>query len=292
MESTKISIAIATYNSEKTIRYALDSILRQSYTNYEVIIVDDHSTDDTAAIILNEYCLRDKRFKLFVNTTDDNAYVDAHNKSFMYCTGDILCRMDHDDFLDEEYMYAIAQYMNNHPDVDCLSCTIDFYDYINGSLHKSPHNDEHYIQIASSENICNRFNNDDDYNCWLIISQNVFWHHNGMAIRKTTYDRIKPQYTQKELGDFIFYLNCYKSGMKFNILRADTGKHYYHAVFCQNNFSASEKFETLDAIQESCKIRADILRRYDNDYFLLTDTVKNTIEEIEKHSNKIDWWNP
>lgn len=60
------SIIIPVFNGEQYIRYALDSILRQSYNKYEIIVVDDNSTDNSAQIV-KCYCSLDNRIKLIHN---------------------------------------------------------------------------------------------------------------------------------------------------------------------------------------------------------------------------------
>ena len=61
-----ISIALATYNGSRFLREQLDSILRQSINNFEVVICDDSSTDNTLQI-LQEYASKDSRFRIFQN---------------------------------------------------------------------------------------------------------------------------------------------------------------------------------------------------------------------------------
>ena len=61
-----ISIALATYNGEKYLREQLDSILKQTVQDFELIVCDDCSTDSTKAI-LNEYAENDSRIKVFFN---------------------------------------------------------------------------------------------------------------------------------------------------------------------------------------------------------------------------------
>jgi len=64
--SPKISAVMPVYNREKYVRAAIDSIIGQTYTNWEFIIVDDGSTDRTLEI-LQEYANRDKRIKILQN---------------------------------------------------------------------------------------------------------------------------------------------------------------------------------------------------------------------------------
>lgn len=64
--SEKISVLLATYNGSRFVRAQLDSILSQTYNNYELLICDDCSTDDTFSI-LEEYAQKDNRIKIFQN---------------------------------------------------------------------------------------------------------------------------------------------------------------------------------------------------------------------------------
>ena len=62
----KISIIIPTYNRDSIIKSTLDSITAQTYKDWECVVVDDHSTDNTRNVI-EEYTVKDCRFKYFVN---------------------------------------------------------------------------------------------------------------------------------------------------------------------------------------------------------------------------------
>ena len=64
-----ISIAMVTYNGEKFLREQLDSILRQIYTDFELIICDDCSTDGTWEI-LTEYAKKDSRIQIYQNESN------------------------------------------------------------------------------------------------------------------------------------------------------------------------------------------------------------------------------
>lgn len=92
---TMISIAMATYNGGRFIREQLDSILNQTLSDFELIITDDNSTDDTLQI-LREYELKDCRIQVFVNE-ERLGYLGNFSKAMTCCTGDFIALCDQDD---------------------------------------------------------------------------------------------------------------------------------------------------------------------------------------------------
>ena len=92
----KISVIVATYNSAATLRSTFDSLLRQTYQDYEVVVCDGCSTDGTLAII-DEYR---QRFGGRMNciSEPDNGLYEAMNKGISRATGDILGILNSDDF--------------------------------------------------------------------------------------------------------------------------------------------------------------------------------------------------
>lgn len=92
----KISIVTATYNSEATVRDTMESVLRQTYHDFEYIVVDGASTDGTLDII-HSY---ESRFngKMRVISEPDQGIYDAMNKGFSMATGDVVGLLNSDDF--------------------------------------------------------------------------------------------------------------------------------------------------------------------------------------------------
>jgi glycosyltransferase involved in cell wall biosynthesis len=90
-----ISIALCTYNGEKFLQEQIDSILNQTYKNFELIISDDCSEDNTS-IILKNFQSKDSRIKLLSN--DENiGYIKNFEKAIKDCTGDLIFLSDQDD---------------------------------------------------------------------------------------------------------------------------------------------------------------------------------------------------
>ena len=90
-----ISIAMTSFNGSKYIRDQLDSILRQAHTDYELIICDDCSTDETWEII-STYCAKDSRIKAFRNS-QNIGFTRNFEKAISMCKGDFIALCDQDD---------------------------------------------------------------------------------------------------------------------------------------------------------------------------------------------------
>ena len=90
-----ISIALASYNGEKYIREQLDSILNQTIQDFEVVVCDDASTDNTW-IILEEYKEKDNRFRIYRNEKN-LGFKKNFEKAISLCKGDYIALSDQDD---------------------------------------------------------------------------------------------------------------------------------------------------------------------------------------------------
>lgn len=115
-----VSVCIPSYNSEKYIRQTIDSVLLQNYKNYEIIIVDDNSSDNTRRIISN-YAKDHKSIKF--HTNDSNlGIVGNFNKCLSLCQGRYVKFLLADDiFLKPESLGRFVDAMDSHPDVSIVS---------------------------------------------------------------------------------------------------------------------------------------------------------------------------
>lgn len=102
----KISILIPAKNAAKYLHDCLNSILEQTETNWECIVVNDNSTDNTLAI-LNEFAAKDKRFIIFSNTK--NGVITALRLAYAKCSGELIHRMDADDIMPKHKLAILKQ---------------------------------------------------------------------------------------------------------------------------------------------------------------------------------------
>lgn len=91
----KISVIITTFNREKWIIRSINSILNQSYNNFEIIIVDNNSTDDTVNLIKN---LNNEKVRLYINDKNYERAI-SRNKALDLSNGDYITFLDSDDIL-------------------------------------------------------------------------------------------------------------------------------------------------------------------------------------------------
>lgn len=110
----KVSICIAAYNVAGFIEDCLNSIIEQTHQNFEVIIVNDGSTDDTESIIKNKIN-SDERF-LLINTENEGV-ANARNIALKNSTGEYIIILDSDDYLDKECLQVA---IDNISDSDIL----------------------------------------------------------------------------------------------------------------------------------------------------------------------------
>lgn len=116
-----ISVLVTSYNYEKYIRQTLNSILEQTYKNYEVIIVDDGSTDNSVNII-KEYVNKYKNFHLYQHEGGVNKGLPASFKlGAEKAKGDYIAVLESDDYWMPDHLLEKAKLINKYPDAVIIS---------------------------------------------------------------------------------------------------------------------------------------------------------------------------
>ena len=136
----KVSVIIPVYNKEKYLRKSLDSVLKQSFRDYEIICVDDGSKDGSSGI-LREYAEKDSRIH---NITIPNGGVsNARNVGLDHANGDWIQFLDADDMLCPEYL-AKAVALAEENDIDVVFSDIDVLneEYVRTGVKTIGHKDE------------------------------------------------------------------------------------------------------------------------------------------------------
>lgn len=127
-----VSIALCTYNGERFLKEQLNSIISQTYSNLELIIVDDCSTDTTLEI-LKDYVEKHKFIKLYQNPIN-LGYIKNFEKALSLCTGDFIALSDQDDIWLHE---KIEKQVNAIGDNILIYHDSKFIDYNGNPLNKN-----------------------------------------------------------------------------------------------------------------------------------------------------------
>lgn len=154
-----ISIIIPTYNREDLIQKTLDSILAQSETNWECLLIDDGSTDQTWNVLQN-YSSRDKRFKIF-QRQDFNKPKGANacrNIGIEKSSGDFILFLDSDDLLGFNFLSSVKDKITNTKNDLIIYQSVYFFE--NNS------NEENIVKINSEDGLITSFFKKESI--WLI----------------------------------------------------------------------------------------------------------------------------
>ena len=111
--NVKVSILMGIYNCETTLGQALDSIIKQTYQNWETILYNDGSEDRTYEIAL-EYAAKDNRITVLTGS-ENRGLAGSLNKCLVHAKGEYIMRQDGDDYVEADRIEKQVRYMENNP---------------------------------------------------------------------------------------------------------------------------------------------------------------------------------
>ena len=121
-----ISVIMGVHNGEKTVSRAIESILNQSYADFEFIICDDCSSDSTVDII-NEFIKKDNRIILIKNR-QQLGLAASLNKCINIAKGEYIARMDDDDISYSDRLAKQEEFLNKHKEFSIVGCCRHTFD--------------------------------------------------------------------------------------------------------------------------------------------------------------------
>ncbi len=124
-KSPTVSVALAVYNAEKYLAEAIDSILSQTFTDFELIAIDDGSTDRSLKI-LQHYARRDPRIRLV--SRENRGIAKTRNELTNLAKGEFVAVMDADDVMLPDRLANQVAFLRQHPNVVCVGGAHEFID--------------------------------------------------------------------------------------------------------------------------------------------------------------------
>ena len=125
-EEIAVSVIVPFFNSEGTLSRCIESLLKQSFTNFEIVLIDDGSTDDSAEIA-KRFAAEDTRIKLL--SQDNSGQAKARNAGIDAAEGRYICFVDSDDYVDYEYLSSALSALQKS---GCEIVAFNFMKVVNG----------------------------------------------------------------------------------------------------------------------------------------------------------------
>ena len=113
-----VSVVMAVFNGEPHLSSAIESILHQTFTDFELLVIDDGSTDATPSV-LGAYAMRDRRVRVLRNEANRGRSFSAR-RGVQESAGSLIARLDADDWAYPERLQQQVAYLQAHPDVAVL----------------------------------------------------------------------------------------------------------------------------------------------------------------------------
>ncbi len=164
----RVSVIISTFNGERYIREAVQSILDQTFHDFELILVNDGSTDATLEILRG---FDDPRITI-VNNPGNQGIAASQNKALSVATGEYLALMDHDDVSLPERLQMQVAFLDDHPEVGMLGCnciSVDEKDHV--------------------ESVSSHFR-DDAFLKWQLLLCGCPFFHTSLMVRRSAMERV------------------------------------------------------------------------------------------------------
>jgi glycosyltransferase involved in cell wall biosynthesis len=124
-QNPNVSVIMPVYNSEQYLRQAIESILNQTYSNFELIIISEYGTNDESLVIIESYL--DKRIRHIHNTVK-LGLVKSLNAGLEEAQGEYIARMDADDISLNTRLECQVQFMDNNPEIGVLGTWTEIVD--------------------------------------------------------------------------------------------------------------------------------------------------------------------
>src|SRR5215470_5462303 len=142
-----VSVVMPTYNRADTIERAIDSVINQTLSDWELIVVDDGSTDDTPELILQRYA-HEPRVKLI--RQENQGFAGARNTGLLRGCGKYIAFLDSDDEFLSHHLELLSSFLEAHPDENFVTSEL-WEDFGHGLIvkHYQAEISEWYPKVAT-----------------------------------------------------------------------------------------------------------------------------------------------
>ena len=179
MGNELISIVVPVYNVENYLRMCLDSIQNQTYQNFECLLINDGSPDNSADIC-REYVSKDARFRYFEK--ENGGVASARNLGIKYSKGKYITFIDSDDWVDLDYLEVLHSKIKEY-NTDFVISSYKKFDMDEDCFYLHIWDQDYYEKIWTSQELLTQLPNLENYDG----SYTVSW---GKLFKRSLFDEI------------------------------------------------------------------------------------------------------
>lgn len=242
----KVSVILPIYNSEKYIKESIESILNQTFKDFELLAIYDNGTTDNSPQILNQYSKFDNRV-VPINIGNKTGIVNALNYGIAKSKGNYIARMDADDISYKERFEKQVEFLDKYIDVDVVGTSIEIFgDIDDGS------------KLYNEDWFNKQFNFKSFEETEKIFLRGCAIAHPTAMIRKDKVMKIggyREEY--KESEDYDLWMRIIKSGGKIAKLKDKLLKYRMHEESKTNNSYNIDEYRLMRYVMS---LRCDYLK--------------------------------
>jgi glycosyltransferase involved in cell wall biosynthesis len=261
MNNPLVSIIIPTYNRAHLISETLDSVIAQTYTNWECIIVDDGSTDATEKLI-NEYVKKDTRFQYHKRPNNKPKGANAcRNYGFELSKGSFVNWFDSDDVMLPNKLQAQINEIASGKDIDVSFCECKSFVL----------KENMQIIVDHFKIVYHNFIEDFILRKLLIQTGSGLWNRN--FVRHIDFDE-----TLTQSQDYDFHIRSFKHNLNINVVNESL------YLFRRENDSISKTYKTNTHIhlKSFLKVKMGVLNLYKGNKVIEKGIVNNILSSLNK----------
>lgn len=226
--STKISVVTSVYNGQKYFDKVIPSILNQTYTDFEWVIVDDGSTDETPQM-LAEIASQDKRIKFF--RCGRLGRIKAFNYAIDKAQGKYIANQDFDDISYPERLKLQVEFLDTHTEVGIVGCNYVLED---------ENRKERYVRIPATEHD----------QIIRTMAKCVPFANTLVTYRKEAWAQTGGYIDMYGIEDLHLWIKFAKLGWRFASIPETLGEHWVHSTsFWHQTFKYTQRQRKLASVQ-------------------------------------------
>jgi glycosyltransferase involved in cell wall biosynthesis len=198
----KASFVLSVFNGVDTLADALESALAQTMRDFELVAIDDGSTDDSFAV-LNLYASRDSRITVLRNTHNIGV-ANSLNRAIHIARSSYIARLDHDDINISTRLEQQIKVLDDNPQIGVVSCFVD-------PLFSQDASTSARTKVAEFERRRRNLAHDPEKLCPALLNHNIF-HHGEVVYRRSLWQQVggyRPAFTMAEDYDLWLRMSAY-----------------------------------------------------------------------------------